>query len=151
LAQELQAAQAQVAALTAENQQLSEQNRQLRHEIDRLLGTAQDLQKFLIALDSAADLSRSSPQAIPQKAATPPTLPNRPPQIKEPVSAASRRQVMEVDDRSRSLCSSTHEVAINGWMLAITITLIVLTSCMGAFFLVNARLGNNNHGVAEPR
>jgi hypothetical protein len=54
-----------------------------------------------------------------------------------------KKQVIEiVSDRDRytPASSSKNDGSINGWVLAIALMLIVITSCLGAFLIVSSRM-----------
>jgi hypothetical protein len=113
LVQELETAKARIEVLEAYNQQIVKENKQL-----------------ILYLQQLQDARVKSPSVKP----------------KSPVSDDRNKQVIEiVSDRDRytPTLSSKNDGSINGWVLAIALILIVLTSCLGAFLIVSSRLGND--------
>jgi hypothetical protein len=124
LVEELQATQARVGTLDAQNRELVKQNQQLRQEIERVIRYAQHLQEVIAAQD----------------APTPSPLP------KPPAAGDDKQQIIEVEsDRSRYASQSNSDGGINGWVLAIALIIIVVTSCLGAFLIVHSRLGSSSN------
>lgn len=62
---------------------------------------------------------------------------------KPPVSDERKKQIIEIKSDRYTLASSKNDSSINGWVLAIALMLIVITSCLGAFLIVNSRLGSH--------
>ncbi len=88
LAAELQATQAMMDSLNAQNQQLVQQNQNLRQEVAKVLQSTENLQKVFISLDSASQVREvSSPKAVRQPEVRPPA-PTTPP-VSQPRSTAN--------------------------------------------------------------
>jgi regulator of replication initiation timing len=126
LVKELETTQAQTESLVIENQQLFQQNQQLRQEIETVIRYAQHLQEVIASQNTIS--------------VNPPVSP---PQAKPSASNKYKERVIEIEsDRSRYVSPSSNDSTINGWVLAIALILIVVTSCLGAFLIVNSRLHN---------
>ncbi|MCU0537730.1 MAG: hypothetical protein MUD14_27910 [Hydrococcus sp. Prado102] len=66
------------------------------------------------------------------------------PSVKPKPPIDRKKQVIEiVSDRYTPVSSSKNDSSINGWVLAIALMLIVVTSCLGAFLIVSSRLGSH--------
>jgi hypothetical protein len=110
--QELQFTQERVDELLSQNQKLVKQNKVLRQEIERVIELSQQLQKIIAASEK-------------------PYIPSDPPQ----------KQFVEIKQHLLdSPPLSETDSGMNGWLLAIAISLIILISCGGAFFVVNSLL-----------
>ena len=141
LVKELQATQAQLDSLKAQNQRLVKHNRQLQQEVAKVVRSAQDLQKMAAALDLpgeanvTASNSVKSTQGYLGKA---PVLPS--PKLKPPAS----REVLTIDETQSPHRSSADPAAgVNGPMLAIAIGAIVLAAFGAGFLLVRPLLNHN--------
>ena len=135
LVQELQATQARIEALEAQNQTIVKQNQQLRQEIEQVLRYAQNLQEVIA--EREARIAAYSAREVKGTQAPPP-------KPKPPASVRDQKQVIEVEsDRDRYLSPSKSDGRINGWVLAIALMLIVVTSSLGAFLIVSSRLSNS--------
>lgn len=132
LVRELQDTQIELDDLEAENHHLFQQNQQLRSEIQKLVRYAKHLQKVVNSFDDPGDRPASShSQDISQTS----------PPLEKPISPkAPKKQVIEIGHSRPGASPSEGGGQINGWLLAIAILLIVMTSCVGAFMLVSSRL-----------
>ncbi|OKH24930.1 hypothetical protein NIES593_06365 [Hydrococcus rivularis NIES-593] len=131
LVEELQIAQAREEALHAQNRELVKQNQQLRQEIERVIHYAQHLQAVIAVQDtSIASHDVPTPSRLPQSPAA---------------GDDKQQQIIEVEsDRSRYASQSNSDGTMNGWVLAIALIIIVVTSCLGAFLIVHSRLGSSS-------
>ena len=161
LAAELQAAQAMLDSLNAQNQQLVKQNQQLRQEVEKVLQSAQHLQdvvgSFVPLGGTGTETPRRKPIIQPEPRSAASTSPPRssanvpvtefsPPHPKsEPVSSPYRETlVIEQDDTRYRRSSSQDGVSeVNGWFLILAIVLIVLTAFGAGFWMVRPMLKNN--------
>lgn len=125
LVQELEDTQAQTEFLVTENQKLFQQNQQLRQEIETLIRYAQHLQEVIAS---------QNPSSL--------RYPVSPPKPKPSATNEYTNRVIEIENRDRYLSRSSNDGTINGWVLAIALILIVVTSCLGAFLIVNSRLNS---------
>jgi hypothetical protein len=117
LVEDLELAQARIEFLTAQNKDFVKENQQLRQELERAICYVQQMQA---AIENAK-------------------VPSRP-----PVLIDEKKQIIEIEsDRDRYAPQSKSDGAINGWVLAIALLLIIVTSCLGAFLIVSSRLGNH--------
>lgn len=130
LVEELQIAQAREETLNAQNRKLVKQNQQLRQEIERVIHYAQHLQEVIAAQDAGiASHDAPTPSRLPQS----------------PAAEDDKQQIIEVEsDRSRYASQSNSDGTMNGWVLAIALIIIVVTSCLGAFLIVHSRLGSSS-------
>lgn len=124
LVKELEDTQAQKKFVEIENQKLFQQNQQLRQEIETVIRYTQHLQEIIASQNSSSVRYTTSP---PKPKAAPNEYTDR---------------VIEIENRNRYSSRSDNDGTLNGWVLAIAIILIVVTSCLGAFVIVNSRLHN---------
>ena len=154
LAAELQAAEAMVDSLNAQNQYLAKHNQQLRQEIEKAVQSVLHLQQVI---DSAGTVSRKysyhtttdlAPEPSRPVSGLRPMYPSSRPssdvavedpypfQTREAVSVFSEKVFIEQEEgryRRRSQPRSASE--ISGWWLAIAILLIMITA-FGAGYLI---------------
>lgn len=158
LAAELQAAQALVDTLKAQNQQLVKQNQQLRQEVEKVVQSAQNLQQMVASLGSVSGVEVPSLKFVMQPeprpaASIPPPQPvasvpaiefPAPPQAPEPIpSPYPETLVIEQEDsRSRRTPPLEGLSDVNGWVLILAILLIVLTAFGTGFLIVRPLLKN---------
>ncbi len=165
LAAELQATQAMMDSLNAQNQQLVQQNQNLRQEVAKVLQSTENLQKVFISLDSASQVREvSSPKAVRQPEVRPPApttppvsqprstanfpsdeLPT-PPQPPEPPRSPYRETLVieQEERRPRPTPQSEGISEVSGWWLIVAILLIVLTAFGTGFLIVRPLLNNNS-------
>ena len=159
LAAELQAAQAMLDSINAQNQQLVKQNQQLQQEVEKVLQSAQHLQQVVASFTPVAGaqvprrkpMMQSEPRQAnaappPRGAANMPVGDFSPPHPKsDPVSSPYRETlVIEQDDtRYRRSSGSDGVSEVNGWFLILAIVLIVLTAFGAGFWMVRPMLKNN--------
>lgn len=150
VATELQSSQTLLETLRTQNQQLVEQNQQLRLEIERIVQSALQLRQVadVKPLDrSAAEASNLEVRferaiaAHPEPSAnsTKPTshLPNSHlPDLTTP------KQVTEQDTQPRRSSSAERTQEIGGWWLVLVIVLIVVTAFGTGFLIVRPLLPN---------
>lgn len=143
LAAELQAARAMLDSLNTQNQQLVKQNQQLRQEVHKVVQSAQHLQQVVASLGSVEENAQTEtprkPEPKPKGNFSPPPQP--------PEATASpypETYTIEVEDsRSRHLPSTEGLSDVNGWILIVVITGIVLTAFGAGFLLVRPLLNNS--------
>lgn len=123
LADELHTTQAKLDALTAKNQQLTQENQLLRHEITKVVQSFLHLQKLVDSPSKpkpvASTKSDRSNFAIPLEISSP---------IPETILIEEQEVVYHTTSKAEAK-------EINGWWLAITILLIML-SAFGAGYLI---------------
>ncbi|MCF4969201.1 hypothetical protein [Nostoc sp. CMAA1605] len=162
LAAELKATQAKLDVLTTKNQQLAQENQRLRHEITQVVKSFIHLQK-LVDYPSTPNFTHTptshpevsnipSPDAPPKEQPRPQATRSRQPVIPEPAtskvshtdfsvpiveitSPTSETVVIEEQEVSYYPNSKPEPKEMNGWWLAISILLIMLTA-FGAGYLV---------------
>lgn len=115
LVEDLESAQVQSESLTAQNRDLVKENQQLRQELERAICYVQQMQA---------------------------AIENAQPQPKPTVAIDEKKQIIEIES-DRYASQSKSDGGINGWVLAIALLLIIVTSCLGAFLIVNSRLGSH--------
>lgn len=137
LATQLQAAQAMLNSLNAQNQQLAKQNQQLRQEIEKAVKSVLHLQRVVDATVTNQPYIyhrhhnfKSEPHR-PQKSRT--MSRSRP-----SFSFGSTAVVTLAEDRSRHRMSEASEVS--GWALAIAIVLIIVTAFGVGYFVIRPLL-----------
>ncbi|MEG3440117.1 hypothetical protein V0288_23510 [Pannus brasiliensis CCIBt3594] len=129
LARELQATRGRVDFLISQNERLVKDNRQLRQEIERIVERGQHLQRILQNLDETRE--RDDPSfVIPARArvVTPPGRSSRPREIQPATPPAP--VVLSPESRK--------DLSRDGWRIALAVVAVVLTSGVGAFWLVSS-------------
>ncbi|XGV96838.1 MAG: hypothetical protein ACAF41_29455 [Leptolyngbya sp. BL-A-14] len=151
VATELKAAQAKVETLTVQNQQLSQQNQQLRVEIERVVQTALQLRQTADAYLPTHQLP-AHPVPVPpsqtqglelhfQTPAAPVNAPNAVvPEMLEPGTTAPRSLFTEQEGKLRQAAPKERTAEMGGWWLAIVICLIIVTAFGTGFFIVRPLL-----------
>ena len=156
LAAELQAAQAMLDTLKAQNQHLVKQNHQLRQEVEKVVQSAQHLQQIVgsFGMESRVEAPHSRPatQSEPRSVAPNP-LPRSaagvefappPGHFESKTSPYSETLIIEQEEtRSRRHSHSEGVSDVSGWMLVVAILLIVLTAFGTGFLIVRPLLNNN--------
>jgi hypothetical protein len=134
---ELEATQQRMESLQVQNQRLTQENRQLRQELQGFLELAQHLQQVVITLDR-------SPTFTPKKQPNKPIAVNNAIENNPLPSDNPLNQVEEIPV-SPSLHYEIEEKVkgMNGWVLAIAITLILLTAFGMAFLIIRPILNQN--------
>lgn len=159
LAAELQAAQAMLDTLKAQNQQLVKQNHQLRQEVEKVVHSAQHLQQIVgsFGMEGRVEAPHSRPamQSEPRSVAPNPSsrssgsvagveFPPPPQHLESDTSPYSQTLIIEQEEtRSRRHSHSEGVSDVSGWMLVVAILLIVLTAFGTGFWLVRPLLTNN--------
>jgi len=124
LVKELQATQARVESLEAQNQQLVKSNRQLRQEIETVVDQGRRLEKVVKSFERNPIEEPSFVIPVPPRLVTPPSPSLR---VKE-VSVTPPITVT----------ASKQPFSKNSWLLVGSIIIVVLTSGLGAFWLISA-------------
>ncbi|MBE9118760.1 hypothetical protein IQ249_22995 [Lusitaniella coriacea LEGE 07157] len=145
LASELQIAQEQLNTVKTQNQQLLQQNQRLRQETERLYHSAQKLHQIATAndpygkpLELSPPLDFGKPQPIIERQTEPP-LPLPKPESIPP----KQKWVAEVEEKaSRRPRQTQTNSDVSGWLLLISVVLIILIA-FGMGFLVMRPLLNN--------
>lgn len=151
VATELKAAQAKMETLTVQNQQLSQQNQQLRVEIERVVQSALQLRQTADAHLPANQLSvhpaPASPSALQglelhfQPPAAPVSAPNAAaPETLDPGATAPRSLFTEQEGKLRQSAPKERNTEMGGWWLAIVICFIIVTAFGTGFFVVRPLL-----------
>lgn len=163
LAAELQATQAMMDSLNAQNQQLVQQNQKLRQEVAKVLQSTENLQKVFTSLDSANQVSGEVPSSrtvrqpeprppapapqprskssFPQDEFTPPRQPQEPPR-----SPYKETLVIEQEERRPRRTHQSEGVSeVSGWWLIVAILLIVLTAFGTGFLIVRPLLNSDSN------
>jgi hypothetical protein len=160
LATELEATQAKLDALTAKNQQLAQENQFLRQEIIKVLQSVSQLQKLVDFRGTGGIDADYSPRAASEVKNTPKQTKNqarhhrpqssRPRQTEAPKAKRSPGFAVPIVEISSELpetvfieeqpisyypSMAAQKKEFNGWWLAITILLIMLTA-FGAGYLI---------------
>lgn len=132
LATELQAAKSLSDSLNAQNQQLAKQNQQLRQEIAKAVESILRLEQ-IVNLQKAPS-TRTIPKSIhkiPKVTAGPLPFPTKKPSYRaQTVSEQEQRRYRRHHDDVET------SGAVNGWFLAISIILIMLTAFGAGYFLM---------------
>ena len=168
LAAELQTAEAMLDSLNAQNQQLVQQNYQLRQEIEKVVQSALHMQQVMVSLHSVnrrevpyvqpvtrPDIYqevRPEPTPIqrPQPVAAVPTPvevlpPPPPPKIEPPAPAIPEKLHTEQQEvRNRRHAPPEKASDVSGWLLVLAIIVIVMTAFGTGFLIVRPLLNNNN-------
>jgi hypothetical protein len=157
LSAELQAAQAMLEVLNNQNQQLLQQNQQLRQEIDKVVQSTQNLQQIAAGIPSTGlgmpALNASSLPMISSKILGLPEAVNSGRQMIRGLplmsSIAPENLAPEQEEgRNRRISPSSKSSEINGWMLLLAISLIVVTA-FGTSFLIIRPLFSGNNGSSQ--
>lgn len=131
LSVELQAAKSLSDSLNAQNQQLAKQNQQLRQEIAKAVESILRLEQIVNSQKTAP--TRTIPKSIhkiPKVTEGPFPYPTKKPSYRtETVSEQEQRRYRRHDDVEIS-------GAVNGWFLAISIILIMVTAFGAGYFLM---------------
>jgi len=125
LVKELQATQARVEFLEAQNQQLVKSNRQLRQEIETVVAQGRRLERVVESFERNSIEEPSFVIPVRPRLVTPPS-PSLP--VKEEVSVTPPITVT----------ASKQQLPKNIWLVVGLIIIVVLTSGLGAFWLVSA-------------
>ena len=163
LAAELQATQAMMDSLNAQNQQLVQQNQKLRQEVAKVLQSTENLQKVFTSFDSANQVSGEVPSSRTVRQPEPrPTAPapqprstssfpqdelTTPPrqQLEPPRSPYRETLVIEQEERRPRRTPQSEGVSeVSGWWLIVAILLIVLTAFGTGFLIVRPLLNNDS-------
>lgn len=124
LVKELQATQARVESLESQNQQLVKSNRQLRQEIETVVAQGRRLERVVKSFERNPIEEPSFVIPVPPRLVTPPSPSLR---VKE-VSVTPPITVT----------ASKQPFSKNSWLLVGSIIIVVLTSGLGAFWLISA-------------
>jgi cobalamin biosynthesis Mg chelatase CobN len=159
LAAELQAAQATIDSLKAQNQNLVKQNHQLQQQVDKVVQSAQHLQQIVSSFGVASHVEVPRSKSVRQPEARPVTLNSSPrPAASNPtveyasladdsepdMSPYSETVVIEQEEpRARRSPQSEGGSDVSGWMLVVAILLIVLTAFGTGFLIVRPLLNSN--------
>ena len=154
LTAELQAAQAMLDSLNAQNQQLAKQNQQLRQELHKVVQSTMHVQQVISAFEPTS--TNEMPSVFSAAVEPIPTTPVRrqrpvvvPPRdfspsspYLEPTGAVfSEKLLREVEvERHRRPTQSAAASEVSGWWLAVAIFLIVLTAFGTGFLIVRPLL-----------
>ncbi|MCA2694341.1 MULTISPECIES: bZIP transcription factor [unclassified Microcystis] len=125
LVKELQATQARVESLEAQNQQLVKSNRQLRQEIETVVDQGRRLEKVVKSFERNPIEEPSFVIPVRPRLVTPPSPSLR---IKEEIPVTPPITVT----------ASKQPFSKNSWLLVGSIIIVVLTSGLGAFWLISA-------------
>jgi cell division septum initiation protein DivIVA len=130
-------------SLNSQNQQLVQQNQQLRQEVHKVVQSAQHLQQVVASFGSVEEKARpeapKQPEPKPKSNYTPP-----PPPPEATASPYPETYTIEVEEsRSRHTPSTEGLSDVNGWILIVVITGIVLTAFGAGFLLVRPLLNNS--------
>ena len=165
LAAELQATKAMLESMNTQNQQLTRQNQQFRHEIDRVVQSALPLQQIAgaaqtQAVDSTPIAStQATPEAVANMVRSQATRtgqrPARPATVVEPVSHQKTKSAEPAplsDDLFMEQSEEPHRPEtkpappkdMGGLWLTITILVIVITAFGAGFLVVRPLIPTNN-------
>jgi hypothetical protein len=125
LVKELQATQARVESLEAQNQQLVKSNRQLRQEIETVVAQGRRLEKVVESFERNPVEEPSFVIPVRPRLVTPPSLSLR---VKEEIPVTP----------PISVTASKQPFPKNSWLLVGSIIVVVLTSGLGSFWLISA-------------
>ena len=151
VATELKATQAKVETLTVQNQQLSQQNQQLRVEIERVVQSALQLRQTADAYlpthqlpAQQAVVSPSAVQGLELHFQAPPASTTAPnvvtPEPLEPGVNTPRSLFTEQEGKLRQAAPKERGGEMGGWWLAIIICFIIVTAFGTGFFIVRPLL-----------
>jgi cobalamin biosynthesis Mg chelatase CobN len=137
-------------SLTVQNQQLSQQNQQLRVEIERVVQSALQLRQtadaHLPANQLPAHQTPISPSALQglelhfQSSAVPVNAPNAAPEALEPGTTTPKPLFTEQEGKLRQSAPKERSTEMGGWWLAIVICFIIVTAFGTGFFIVRPLL-----------
>lgn len=147
LAKELQVTQHRVDRLELQNQQLLEQNKQLRQQIEQVIEATQKLQQVVEPGELTEGKIRHSEQIDITQEKLKSSLTQSVNWTPIYSSSFSQPEPYTVDvepNPQRSVSRLEPDGIINGWVLAIAIFLIIVTSCTGAFLIVSSKFNPNN-------
>ena len=125
LVKELQSTQARVEFLEAQNQQLVKSNRQLRQEIETVVAQGRRLERVVRSFEGNPVEEPSFVIPVRPRLVTPPSPSLR---VKEEISVTPPITVT----------ASKQPFPKNSWLLVGSIIVVVLTSGLGAFWLISA-------------
>lgn len=162
LAAELQAAQAMMESLNAQNQHLARQNQQLREEIEKVVQSHLHLHQLAasfqpigrveppqaqvqIKSDQRVNPVRN-PQVSPVKSPAPFSTAPAPAPKPEPILAYEVEETFTEQEEGRYQRSTPAESnsSVSGWFLIIAIFLIVTTAFSAGFLIIRPLLDNSN-------
>ena len=135
LAAELQATQAMLDTVHAKNQQLAQQNQQLRYEIDRFVQSALHLRQVA---EPASSFSQSVSQSVSQPVAAPepePEFEDMAAKLRGANPVISEELFTEEPDRPQQISKTAKPKDLGGIWLTLTVIAIIFTA-FGAGFLV---------------
>ena len=124
LVKELQATQARVEFLEAQNQQLVKSNRQLRQEIETVVAQGRRLERVVESFER-------NPIEEPSF-----VIPVRPRLVTPPAPSLRVKEVSVTP--AITVTASKQPFSKNSWLLVGSIIIVVLTSGLGAFWLISA-------------
>ncbi|MBC7971282.1 MAG: hypothetical protein H7Z11_14375 [Verrucomicrobia bacterium] len=151
VATELKATQAKMETLTLHNQQLSQQNQQLRVEIERVVQSALQLRQTADAhlpvnqlLAHQVPVSPSALQGL-ELHFQPPAVPTSAPGVvasetTEPGNTTPKSLFTEQEGKLRQPASKERSAEMGGWWLAIVICFIIVSAFGTGFFIVRPLL-----------
>lgn len=125
LVKELQSTQARVESLESQNQQLVKSNRQLRQEIETVVAQGRRLEKVVESFERNPVEEPSFVIPVPPRLVTPPS------------SSLRVQEEMPVTPPI-TVTASKQPFSKNSWLLVGLIIIVVLTSGLGAFWLISA-------------
>ncbi len=137
LAAELQAARAMLEVLNNQNQQLFQQNQQLRHEIDKVARATQNLQQFASAFP-AVEAGQTPKLINPANSAE-----HRPGFLGQQIGPDG--WILEQEEVRPRRSINTKKPEVNNFVLLLAIVLIVITA-FGTSFLIVRPLFERNPG-----
>lgn len=149
LVAELQATQAMLDSLSAQNQQLAKQNQQLRQEIEKVVQCALQTQQVVNSTKENRVNAYHPYQVLKSKSSRPVSSPSMHYRSQRAGGAGLgsvrntffEAEEIEVDRyRHHSPLESTSEMS--GWRLAIAIVLVVVTAFSGGYLLVRPLISN---------
>ncbi|HEY9698119.1 MAG TPA: hypothetical protein V6D10_12700 [Trichocoleus sp.] len=134
LAAELQATQAMLDTVHAKNQQLTQQNQQLRYEIDRFVQSALHLRQVA---EPASSFSQSVSQPVSQPVAAPeePEFEDMAAKLRSANPVISEELFTEEPARPQQISKTAKPKDLGGIWLTLTVIAIIFTA-FGAGFLV---------------
>lgn len=145
VASELQSTQTVLEAIKTQNQQLTEQNQQLRLEIERVVQSALQLRQVADnhtphAAASTSEPDRSDVELHFVSAPATRTKPSEP--ISAPEQPTPPKPVVEQESQSRRPQATDRSQEVGGWWLVLIILLIVVTAFGTGFLIVRPLLPN---------
>jgi hypothetical protein len=138
LVEELQNTQARLETLEAQKKLLVRENQQFQQEIEQLMGCVQQLQAVIATRDAQTTGGREQESTSPSVDGwvVPATRYSLPVSGENP---PNKKLIIEIES-DRPISQSKGDGKINGWVLAIALMAIVITSCLGAFLIVSWQL-----------